>query len=145
MWDLPWPGIEPVSFALQGGFLTTRPPGKPPCSLFWLYFSLFGSCSLEVLPEKDLWVVYFSSVQFSHSVVSDSLQLHGLQHARSPCPSPTPHGHSFFLLRLMSCSSWIWTTVDWIQEVRLFHHLMVSSATAHPFLNHCFREKMFQG
>ena len=31
----------------------------------------------------------FSSVQFSRSVVSDSLQLHGLQHARSPCPSPT--------------------------------------------------------
>ena len=30
-----------------------------------------------------------SSVQFSHSVVSDSLQPHGLQHARPPCPSPT--------------------------------------------------------
>ena len=30
------------------------------------------------------------SVQFSRSVVSDSLQSHGLQHARLPCPSPTP-------------------------------------------------------
>ena len=30
-----------------------------------------------------------SSVQFSHSVVSDSLQPHELQHARPPCPSPT--------------------------------------------------------
>ena len=29
-------------------------------------------------------------VQFSRSVVSDSLQPHGLQHARPPCPSPTP-------------------------------------------------------
>ena len=29
-------------------------------------------------------------VQFSRSVVSDSLQPHELQHARSPCPSPTP-------------------------------------------------------
>ena len=29
------------------------------------------------------------SVQFSHSVVSDSLWLHGMQHARLPCPSPT--------------------------------------------------------
>jgi len=29
-------------------------------------------------------------VQFSRSVMSDSLQLHGLQHARPPCPSPTP-------------------------------------------------------
>ena len=30
------------------------------------------------------------TVQFSHSVVSDSLEPHGLQHARLPCPSPTP-------------------------------------------------------
>ena len=29
-------------------------------------------------------------IQFSHSVVSDSLQLHESQHARPPCPSPTP-------------------------------------------------------
>ena len=32
----------------------------------------------------------FSLVQFSHSVMSDSLQPHGLQHARLPCSSPTP-------------------------------------------------------
>ena len=31
-----------------------------------------------------------SSVQFSLSVVSDSLRPHGSQHARPPCPSPTP-------------------------------------------------------
>ena len=30
------------------------------------------------------------SVQFSRSVMSDSLRPHGLQHTRSPCPSPTP-------------------------------------------------------
>ena len=36
----------------------------------------------------------FSSVQFSRSVVSDSLQPHELQHARPPCPSPTPGVHS---------------------------------------------------
>ena len=36
----------------------------------------------------------FSSVQFSHSVVSDSLQPHELQHARPPCPSPAPGVHS---------------------------------------------------
>ena len=36
----------------------------------------------------------FSSVQFSHSVVSDSLRPHESQHARSPCPSPTPRVHS---------------------------------------------------
>ena len=36
----------------------------------------------------------FSSVQFSHSVMSDSLGPHGLQHARIPCPSPTPGAYS---------------------------------------------------
>ena len=35
-----------------------------------------------------------SSVQFSRSVVSDSLQPHELQHARPPCPSPSPGVHS---------------------------------------------------
>ena len=36
----------------------------------------------------------FSSVQFSHSVVSDSLRPHETQHARPPCLSPTPGVHS---------------------------------------------------
>ena len=34
------------------------------------------------------------SVQFSHSVVSDSLRPHGLQHSRPPCPSSTPRVYS---------------------------------------------------
>ena len=37
--------------------------------------------------------ILFSSVQFSRSVVSDSLQPHESQHARPPCPSPTPGVH----------------------------------------------------
>ena len=41
-----------------------------------------------------LLLSHFSSVQFSHSVVSDSLRPHELQHARPPCPSPTPGVHS---------------------------------------------------
>ena len=44
---------------------------------------------------------YLSSVHFNHSVVSDSLQPHGLQHARPPCSSPTPQS----LVRLMSIES----------------------------------------
>ena len=37
---------------------------------------------------------HFSSVQFSHSVMSDSLRPHESQHARPPCPSPTPGVHA---------------------------------------------------
>ena len=38
--------------------------------------------------------IHICSVQFSHSVISDSLQPHGLQHARPPCPSSTPGVYS---------------------------------------------------
>ena len=42
-----------------------------------------------------LWVIIRkSAVQFSHSVVSDSLWPHRLQHSRPPCPSPTPRVYS---------------------------------------------------
>ena len=41
-----------------------------------------------------IWMHILSSVQFSCSVVSDSLQPHELQHARPPCPSPSPGVHS---------------------------------------------------
>ena len=44
---------------------------------------------------------YSYSVQLSHSVLSDSLRPHGLQHARLPCPSPTPGVYS----KLMSIES----------------------------------------
>ena len=36
----------------------------------------------------------YSSVQFRHSVMSDSLQPHGLQHTRPPCPSPALGAYS---------------------------------------------------
>ena len=46
MWDLPGPGLEPVSPALAGGFLTTEPPGKPQKSFIsrmWLAFLAYIS------------------------------------------------------------------------------------------------------
>ena len=45
---------------------------------------------MDIWGHSDLEYIQFSSVQFSHSVVSDSLRPHELQHARPPCPSPTP-------------------------------------------------------
>ena len=40
MWDLPGPGLEPVSPALAGGFLTTMPPGKSQTRFFKKCFVL---------------------------------------------------------------------------------------------------------
>ena len=62
--DLPDPGITHGSPALQADSLLSEPPGKRKYS--------------------------HSSVQFSRSVVSDSLRPYESQHARTPCPSPTP-------------------------------------------------------
>ena len=45
----------------------------------------------ELTPSHD--VKLFSSVQSSHSVISDSLRPHGLQQTRSPCPSLIPVHH----------------------------------------------------
>ena len=48
-----------------------------------VYFHVFFFSPLYALK------IYFSSVQFSRSVVSDSLQPHESQNMRPPCPSPT--------------------------------------------------------
>ena len=42
------------------------------------------------LSDLILRFLFLVSVQFSHSVVSNSLRPHGLQNSRVPCPSPTP-------------------------------------------------------
>ena len=46
----------------------------------------------NVILNFKIYFPYISSVQFSHSVVSDSFRPHELQHARPPCPSPTHFG-----------------------------------------------------
>ena len=53
-------------------------------------------CHISGVHNMAVWLSYLdlSSVQFSLSVVSDSLRPHELQHARPPCPSRTPGVHS---------------------------------------------------
>ena len=58
--------------------------------------------------------IWFKSVQFSRLVVSDSLRPHGQQHARPPCPSPTP---------------WVYSN-SWILMVMPSNHLIL----CHPLL-----------
>jgi len=67
---LPNPEIEPACPALQVDSSPLSHKGSPRCFV---------------------WCVL--SVQFSRSVVSDSLQPHESQHARPPCPSPIPGVH----------------------------------------------------
>ena len=53
---------------------------------FFLILKFFDTTLISIFKT-------YYSVQFSHSVVSDSLWSHELQHARPPCPSPTPEVH----------------------------------------------------
>ena len=79
------------------------------------YFSILPNSS----KTKEAWeaaTYQRSSVQFSGSVMSDSLWPHRLQHARLPCPSPTPRACS------NSCPSSLW------------FHPTISSSVSHPLL-----------
>ena len=58
------------------------------CCFYGLRSFLFHNVHLRIIGKL------FSSLQFSCSVVSDSWRPHGLQHARPPCPSPTPGVYS---------------------------------------------------
>ena len=103
----------------EHGVLATGPPGKSPFSWFWwamtltettlfyLHFSLSSPRAFVLfpLPGFPFLLTFILEAQlkcgllcqisrllllFSHSVVSDSLLLHGLQHTRLPSPSPSP-------------------------------------------------------
>ena len=113
--DLPDPGMEPRSPALQADALSSEPPGL---LILYMVVSICHSQapSTSHLPLSPLGIrtllLYVcvsisafqigssvpdsASIQFSsiHSVVSNSLRPHESQHARPPCPSPSPRVHS---------------------------------------------------
>ena len=90
-WDSPDKNTGVGSHALlQGIFLTQGlNPGLPHCRSI-LYHQSHQETRFQIECAND----FLSSVQFSCSVVSNSLRPHELQHARPPSPSPTPGVHS---------------------------------------------------
>ena len=72
------------------------------------------------------------SVQFSHSVMSNTLQPHGLQHARTPCPSPTSRACS------NSCLSSLWCHQIISSSVIPFSFCLQSFPAAGSFLSQFF-------
>ena len=116
--DLPDLGIEPMSLAspaLAGRFFTTSTTWEAPIYYYFSFVLEMNFSSVHSLSRNEftgmnlscttislvfiiqsffLGSVQFSSVQFSRSVVSDSLRPHESQHSRPPCPSPSPGVHS---------------------------------------------------
>ena len=68
--------------AVQGTLKSLLQHHSSKASILW--------CSAFFTKIKSGNEFQFSSVQFSHSVMSNSLRTHELQHSRPPCPSPTP-------------------------------------------------------
>ena len=59
-----------------------------------MVYQQYFNTALASLSLRIFFTFSWGSVQFSCSVMSDSLQPHELQHARPPCPSPIPRVHS---------------------------------------------------
>ena len=94
----------------------------PPLSLydlFWLWVSLFVCLSVS-------------------SVTSDSLQPHGLQHARLPCPSPTPGAYS------NSCPSSQWFHPTISSSVAPFSSCLQCFSASRSFPMNQFFTSIFQ-
>ena len=88
-----------------------------------LKYFVFYCILKSLITNSDLYVAFhyiylfcdhsvrFNSVQFSRSVLSASLQPHGLQHTRPPCPSPTPRVYSNSCPLSQSCHPTISSSV----------------------------------
>ena len=63
-------------------------------SVLYIRWPKYWSFSFSISPFNEYSEYLVRSVQFSCSVVSDSLRPHESQHARPPCQSPTPEVHS---------------------------------------------------
>ena len=75
MWDLPGPGLEPVSPAMAGGFSTTTPPGKP--QLILNVYLVFNSVILQPQYKLIFLVSYLSCyLNMPQYIITGNLEIH---------------------------------------------------------------------
>ena len=138
--DLPDSGIKARSPALQADSLPSEPPRKPPlntckwmhpaCPHTHMYACVLFLFLFSVKPK-------FSSVQFSHSIIYDSLWPHGWQPARLLCPRDYPGkntgvGCHFLLQRIFPTqrsNSCLPQLLQWQVDAILLSHLGSSWCT----------------
>ena len=92
-----WSSWGKFSLILIQGRTTKLKPGNHRLLSLWLrsvYFAVPKQACFLASTFSPHLLNWFSSVQFSRSVVTDSLRPHESQNARPPCPSPTPRVYS---------------------------------------------------
>ena len=121
---LGWNGwISLQSKGLSRIFSNTKVQSINSLALSFLYISTFRYIH-DYWKNHRLYSVQFSSVQFSYSVVSDSLWPYGLKHTRPSSPSPTPGVYSN-------------SYVHWVSDaIQLFHPLSSLSPPAFNLYHH---------
>ena len=104
---------------MSGTMMSSNPSSRTSRSSQHLVLEYLGESDIEWIWNSELVLGAssplrakvchtYSSVQFSHSVVSDSLLPHGLQHTRLPCLSPTARAY----LNLCPRSQWCHPTIS---------------------------------
>ena len=73
MWDLPRPGLEPVSRALAGRFSTTAPPGKPSPLLYNIVLEVLATAIRE---EKEIKGIQIRKEEVKLSLFADDMILY---------------------------------------------------------------------
>ena len=97
MWDLPGPGLGPVSPALAGGFLTTVPPGKSP-ALLYIYVCVCIYIYIERERERERCIRL--------TLEQHEFELHGSTYTWNFSISTTVL-HSLWLVESVDVDPWI--------------------------------------
>ena len=132
-------GIKPpydTAIPLLGIYPEETKIEKYTCIPFFIapLFTIARTWKQPTCPSTDEWIKLWYihtmeySVQFSLSVVSDSLQPHEPQHSRLPCPSPTPGVYQ--------------THVHWVSDVIQWSHPL--SSPSPPALNLSQHQGLFK-
>ena len=101
---------------------------QAPCTALILHTSSSPAFSTQGASGSEKRMTNpVSAVQFSHSVMSNSLRPHGLQHTRPPCPSPTPRMYS------NSCPSSRWCHPTILSSVIPFSSCLQSCPASESF------------
>ena len=136
IWEIPWtegPGrLQSIGWQRVRHYWAHTKNHSTTYNKPWQIFNEKKKIAETKCPPSVTWCKQFNWVQFSHSVMSNSLQPHGLQCSRLPCPSRTPGSCS------KSCPSSQWCHPTISSSIIPFSSCFQSFTASESFLNSQF-------